>query len=70
MKPDYGAGIVLFKATKYYAWVEKLFSNKSKLKQIMEDPTPTWLTSLQRYPKQLNNRREFSIDVSNGCYNS
>ena len=58
LKPDKGNGIVLIKTTDYYSSLEKLFSDKSKFKQISEDPTPTRLSTLQRYLKQLNKRGE------------
>ena len=33
----------------YYAAVENLFSDKSKLKEIFHEPTPARLSSIQRY---------------------
>ena len=57
-KSDKGNGIVLIKGTEYYTSLEKIFSDKSKSKQIAEDPTPTRLATLQRYLKQLNKRGE------------
>ena len=39
LKPDKGNGIVLIKALEYYSSLDKLFSDKSKFKQIVEDPT-------------------------------
>ena len=55
-KPDKGNEIVLIKATDYYSSLEKVFSGKSKFKQIAEDITPVKLATLQRYPKQPNKR--------------
>ena len=56
LKPDEGNGIVLIKTTEYYSSLEKTFSDKSKFKQISEDLTPTRLSTLQRYLKQLNKK--------------
>ena len=58
LKADKGNGIALIKTTEYYSSLEKLFSDKTKFKQISEDPTPTRLSTLQRYLKQLNKRGE------------
>ena len=44
LKPDKGNGIVLLNANDYCNGVEKLFQDKLKLKQILEDPTPSRLT--------------------------
>ena len=44
LKTDKGNGIVLIKTTEYYSSLGKLFSDKSKFKQISEDPTPTGLS--------------------------
>ena len=57
-EPDKGNGTVVIRATEYYTSIEKLFSDKFKFKQLAKDPTPTRLTRLQRYQKQLNKRRE------------
>ena len=58
LKADKGNGIALIKTTEYYSSLEKLFSKKTKFKQISEDPTPTRLSTLQRYLKQINKRGE------------
>ena len=63
LKPDKRNGIVLIKATEYYTSLEKLFSDKSKFKQIADDPTPTRLANLQKYLKQLNKRGELDDDT-------
>ena len=49
LKPDKGNGIVLSGTNDYYATVENLFSDKSKFKEIHDDPTPARLLSIQRY---------------------
>ena len=56
---------MLFRTIDYYNAVENLFSDPSKFKQIYNDPTPTHLTSLQRYLKQLNKRGELPDAVYN-----
>ena len=56
LKPDKGNGIVLTGTNDYYTAVENLFSDKSKFKEIHDDPTPARLSSIQRYLKKLNNR--------------
>ena len=53
LKPGKGNGIVLLNATVYYNGLEKLFQEKLKFKQILEDPTPSRLTSMQRYLKNV-----------------
>ena len=53
----------MIKATEYYTSVEKLFSDKSKFKQIADHSTPTRLATLQRYLKQLNKRGELDDDT-------
>ena len=58
LKPNKRNGIVLIKATEYYTSVEKLFSDQSKFKQLVKDPTPARLATLQRYLKQLNKSGE------------
>ena len=58
LKPNKGNGIVSIKATEYYSSLEKRFLDKSKFKQTAKDPTPTRLSTLQRYLKQLNKRGE------------
>ena len=57
--------MVLVRTIDYYNTVENLFSDPSKFKQIYNDPTPTSLTSLQRYLKQLNKRGELPDAVYN-----
>ena len=47
--------LILLNSKDYYNGVEKLFQDKQKFKQILEDPTLSRLTSLQRYLKKLNN---------------
>ena len=51
LKPDKGNGVVLVRTIDYYTVVENLFSDTSNFKQIYNYPTPTRLTSLQRYHK-------------------
>ena len=58
LKPDKGNGIVSIKATECYSSLEKRFLDKLKFKQTVKDPTPTRLSTLQRYLKQLNKRGE------------
>ena len=65
LKQDKGNGVVLVRTIDYYNAVENLFSDPSKFKQIYNDPTPTRLTSLQRYLKQLNKRGELPDAVYN-----
>ena len=40
--------------------VEKLFKEKLKFKQFLEDPTPSRLTTVQIYLKNLNKRSELT----------
>ena len=54
---------MLLNANDYYNGVEKLFQDKLKFKQILEDPTPSRLTSAQRYLKKLNKRGELTNDM-------
>ena len=56
---------MLVRTTDYHNAVKNLFSDPSKFKQIYNDPTPTRLTSLQRYLKQLNKRGELPDAVYN-----
>ena len=63
LKPDQGDGIVLLNANGYYNGIKKLFQDKLKFKQILEDPTPSSLTSVQRYLKKFNKRRELRNDT-------
>ena len=42
-------GIVLIGINDYYAAVENLLSDKSKLKEIFDEPIPARLSSIQRY---------------------
>ena len=63
LKHDKRKGIALIKATEYYTSVEKLFSDKSKFKQIADHPTPTRLATLQRYLKQLNKKGKLDDDT-------
>ena len=51
LKPDKRNGLVQIKATEYYTSVEKRFSDQSKFKQLVKDPTPARLATLQRYLK-------------------
>ena len=63
LKPDKENGIVLIGTNDYYTAVENLFSDKSKFKEIHDDPTPARLSSIQRYLKKLNNRNELNDEV-------
>ena len=54
---------MLLNANDYYNGVEKLFQDKLKFKQILEDPTPSRLTSAQRYLKKHNKRGELTNDM-------
>ena len=49
LKPNKWRGIFLIKAAEYYSFLEKFFSDKSKFKQIAEDPTPTRLATSQLF---------------------
>ena len=62
-KPDKGNRIVLIGTNDYYTAVENLFSDKSKFKEIYNNPTPARLSSIQRYLKKLNNRNELNDEV-------
>ena len=62
-KPDKGNVIVVLNVNDYYNGVEKLFQDKLKFKQILEDPTPSRLTSVQRYLKNFNKRGELTNDM-------
>ena len=63
LKPDQGDGIVLLNANGYYNGIKKLFQDKLKFKQILEDPNPSSLTSVQRYLKKFNKRSELRNDT-------
>ena len=63
LKPDKGIEVVLIKTIDYYSAVENLFLDKSKFKEIHDDPTPARLSSLQRYLKTLNNRNQLNDEV-------
>ena len=56
---------MLLRTIDYYNAVQSLFSDPSKFKQIYNYPTPTRLTSLPRYLKELNKRGELPDAVSN-----
>ena len=62
-KPDKGNRTVLIGTNDYYTPVENLFSDKSKFKEIHDEPTPARLSSIQRYLKKLNNRNELNDEV-------
>ena len=62
-KPDKGNRIELIGTNDYYTAVENLFSDKSKFKEIYNNPTPARLSSIQRYLKKLNNRNELNDEV-------
>ena len=47
----------------YYTAIKNLFSDKSKFKEIHDDPTPARLSSIQRYLNKLNNRNELNDEV-------
>ena len=49
LKVDKGNGIVLIGTNDYYTVVKNLFSDKSKFKEIHDDPIPAHLSSIQRY---------------------
>ena len=51
LKPDKGNRIALIGTNEFYIMVENLFSDKSKFKEIHDDPTPARLSSIQRYLK-------------------
>ena len=57
--------MVLARTIDYYNAVENLFPYPSKFKQIYNDPTPTGLTSLQRYLKEVNKSGELPDAVYN-----
>ena len=54
---------MLLNANDYYNDIEKLFQDMLKLKQILKDQTPSRLTSVQRYLKQLNKGGELTNDM-------
>ena len=49
LKPDKGNSIVLMKRSDYVNSVRPPFTDSSKFKKIMSNPTPTRLSSLQKY---------------------
>ena len=63
LKPDKGNEVVLIRTIDHYSAVENLFLDKSKFKEIHDDPTPARLSSLQRYLKTLNNRNQLNDEV-------
>ena len=64
LKPDKSNSIVLSNANDYCN-SEKLFQDQLKFKQILEDPNPSSLTSVQRYLKKFNKRSELRNDTYN-----
>ena len=54
---------MLLNANDCYNSVDKFFQDKQKFKQILEDPTPSRLTSVQRYLKKLNKKSELTNDM-------
>ena len=58
LKPDKGNGIVLIDIKDYEHCVTTLFSDRTKFRKVEKDPTPSRLTSLQRYLKTLVTRKE------------
>ena len=63
LKPGEVNSIVLLNINDYYNGVEKIFQDKLKFKQILEDPAPSRLSSVQRYLKKLNKRGELTNDM-------
>ena len=53
VKTDKGNGMVLLDANDYYNGFEKSFQDKLKFIQILDDSTPSRLTSVQRYLRKL-----------------
>ena len=60
MKPDKGNGIVLLNKEDYTNSMENLFSNKTKFKELVSDPTISRLSSLQSYLQKLKNNNEIT----------
>ena len=53
----------MIKLLYYYTVVKNLFSDKSRFKDIHDNPTPVCLSSIQRYLKKLNNRNKLNGEV-------
>ena len=58
LKPDKGEGVVIISRSDYTTSMETLFSNRKRFRVIKEDPTPTRLSSVQRYLRKLLERGE------------
>jgi uncharacterized protein (DUF927 family) len=58
LKPDKGEGVVIISRSDYATSMETLFSNRKRFRVIKEDPTPTRLSSVQRYLRKLLERGE------------
>ena len=64
LKSDKGNGIVLMKHSDYITSVKSLL-NDTKFKKIISDPTPTRLSSLQKYLSTLLKRGEITANEYN-----
>ena len=60
MKPDKGNDIVLLNKEDYTSYMENLFTDKTKFKQLDSHPTITRLSSLQSYLHKLKNNNEIT----------
>jgi hypothetical protein len=56
LKPDKGESVVIISRSDYTTWMETLLSNRKRFRAIKEDPTPTRLSSAQRYLRKLLER--------------
>ena len=64
-KPDKGNGVVILNKTDYNRKIQALINDKSKFKQLKEDPTEKRELCLQKYLRYLKNLGAFSEEVLN-----
>ena len=60
MRPDKCNGIVLLTKEDYTNSMENLFSDKTKFKELVSDPTTSQLSSLQSYLRKLKHNKEIT----------
>ena len=58
LKPDKGEGVLIVSRVDYVTSMQKLFSDRKRFRIITEDLTPTRLSSVQRYLRNLHKRGE------------
>ena len=58
LKPDKGEGVVIVSRVDYETSMQELFSDRKRFRIIKEDLTPTRLSNIQRYLRNLQKRGE------------